>query len=1064
MTLKIVQISDVHVRNLKYHDEYRRVFENLYKHIDEIKPDIVINTGDTAHTKTQISPEFVEMASDHIRRVAAMVPYHLILGNHDMNLMNPDRQDAITPIVESIKSPNVHLHKKSGLSFSLDKDGQKYNFWVFSLADRENYPLPSDWRPLDKDVNIGLFHGSVATCVTDLNWRMTSVEHDLSIFDGLDFALLGDIHKQQFFRNRTIAYPGSLIQQNFGEELEKGFLLWNLGKKGEPHDVSPYFLKGSRKFFTVRLGEQNEIPDVPVEEGSRIRISPQTPLTLAQQKEIEKNVRKLYKPYDVITLSSANIGMQKTLAGKNSVDIENLRSLPVQEKLIRDFLADRNLDESMMTRVLDLNRKYQIHAEQHDGTDRNCKWKLNKLVWSSLFNFGENNALDMSLLPGLTGIFAPNGSGKSNLIDTILETCFDSTTKGVNKNIHLINDNKDVATMIADVTVNDQNYIIERSIERIKYGQRKFDETKEWGKTTVNFSKVDDDGVAEPLVGTLRPETENNIRQRIGTFDDFMLTSLSAQWNQLDIIANKETKRKEIFYKFFDLDLFEEKGLMAKGEAKEYARQLNELDSSGVEDAVKKSQTNVADCLKSLAGIQNDIAVVVERIEDLDAKIVELSSQKVPVENSKFDIGRWALEVKKVETQVTTNREKAGEIEGRLSDAEANLAKVAKVEERFDLKLHEEKVTRSVVVSMEISKLSGRLFEKKLALDIHKKNVALLFEVPCGDKFPSCKFLTNAFDSKSKLFTLEDEYAELKKTIDALTLELEELQPFKEKLKSYTTFIGEKENLLSRRDNLKLQVENLKLKIESLQAEHARLLMDKTNFEKVEKDIAANDEIEARVYELKKKKNEQSLLLDECRESISVFNRQIGGDQNLLERLLPQLDKLKELRETCISYEHYISAMGKDGIAYNILTQKLPLLNEEINKILSNAADFSVSIEHDVEEQSIRFYIQYGQYKRRLLELGSGAEKFLGSIAIRTALLNVSNLPKTNMFIIDEGFGKLDARNLESIQRMFDYLKTVFDHILVISHLESMKDMVDNIIEFTTDEEGYAHIDIGGSK
>ncbi len=1059
-----MQVSDIHIRNLKYHDEYRRVFDNLYKHIKEIKPDIVVNTGDTAHTKTQISPEFVEMASEHIRRVAELAPYHMILGNHDMNLMNPDRQDAITPIVDSIKGNNVHLHKKSGLSFTVDKDGQKYNFWVFSLADRSNYPLPSDWRHLDKDVNIGLFHGSVATCVTDLNWRMTTVEHDLSIFDGLDFALLGDIHKQQFFRNRTIAYPGSLIQQNFGEELEKGFLLWNLGKKGETHDVSPYFLKGSRKFYTIRLGEQHEIPDLPIEEGSRIRISPQSALTLAQQKEIEKNVRKTYKPYDVITLSSANIGMQKTLAGKSSVDIENLRSLPVQEKLIRDFLADRKLDESVMTRILDLNRKYQIHVEQGDGTDRNCKWKLNKLVWSSLFNFGENNAIDMSLLPGLTGIFAPNGSGKSNLIDTILETCFDSTTKGVNKNIHLINDNKDVATMIADVTVNDQNYIIERSIERIKYGQRKFEETKEWGKTTVNFSKVDSEGVAEPLVGTLRPETENNIRQKIGTFDDFMLTSLSAQWNQLDIIANKETKRKEIFYKFFDLDLFEEKGLMAKGEAKEFARQLNELDSSGIEDAVKKSQTSVEEKLKIIAGIRQDASVVSDHISELDMQIVELSSQKVPVENNKFDIGRWALEVKRVETQVTTNREKVSEIEGRLSDVEADLSKVVMVQERFDLKTHEEKSNRLESIAVEISKLNGRLFEKKLALGTHEKNVALLSEVPCGDKFPSCKFLTNAFDSKSKIFTLQDEYNAVHEEVNTLTSEADELKPFKEKLELYRKFVGEKENLTSRRDNLKLQIENLKLKIENLETDRLKLLADKAMFEKVEKDIAANDEIEARVFELRKKKTEQSRLLDECQESISSFNRQIGGDQSLLERLLPQLDQLKELRETCVAYEHYINAMGKDGIAYNILTQKLPLLNEEINKILSNAADFSVSIEHDVEEQSIRFYIQYGQYKRRLLELGSGAEKFLGSLAIRTALLNVSNLPKTNMFIIDEGFGKLDARNLESIQRMFDYLKTVFDHILVISHLESMKDMVDNIIEFTTDEEGYAHIDIGGNK
>ena len=84
MSLKVAQVSDIHIRNLKYHSEYRKVFENLYRHLDELKPDIVMNTGDTAHTKTQISPEFVEMASEHLRRVAEYAPYHVLLGNHDL--------------------------------------------------------------------------------------------------------------------------------------------------------------------------------------------------------------------------------------------------------------------------------------------------------------------------------------------------------------------------------------------------------------------------------------------------------------------------------------------------------------------------------------------------------------------------------------------------------------------------------------------------------------------------------------------------------------------------------------------------------------------------------------------------------------------------------------------------------------------------------------------------------------------------------------------------------------------------------------------------------------------
>jgi len=1062
LSLKVVQISDVHIRNLKYHPEYRKVFENLYRHLDELKPDIVVNTGDTAHTKTQISPEFVEMASEHLKRVAEYAPYHLILGNHDLNLMNKDRQDAITPIVESIKSGKIFLHKKSGLGFTEENDGQKYNFWVFSLADRDNYPVPASWALHPDSVNIGLFHGSVASCVTDMNWRMTVVEHDLSIFDGLDFAMLGDIHKQQYFRDRTIAYPGSLIQQNFGEEVDKGFLLWELAKKGQPHDVSPYILRGSRKFHTIRLNDDLSVPQMGIEEGSRVRISPPMSITLAQQGEIEKIVRKMYKPYDVITLSAANIGIQKTMAGKNSVDIENLRSLPVQEKLIRDHLADKKLDDAILQKVLDLNRKYQIHVEQEDDTSRNVKWKLNRLVWSNFFNYGEKNVVDFSLLPGLTGIFAPNGSGKSNLIDIILETCFDSTTKGINKNVHLINDNKDTATAIADITVNDQNYIIERTIDRIKYGQKKFEETKEWGKTTVNFSMVDNDGGMEPLVGTLRPETEKNIRQRIGTFDDFMLTSLSAQWNQMDIIANKETKRKEIFYKFFDLDLFEQKGLLAKAEGKDLSRQLADLEGSGIEDTVRRNKVSIDTRADMISEKQEELSVQENRICELDERIVDLSSQRVPVDLTRFDLSGWAGGVARIDQQVTTNKVKLGEIETRLGALEGDLGKVLKLEQRFDLKSHEEKNERYHELDVRIVALEMNMKDRESEFKSHLKNATLLGEVPCGDQFPTCKFLVNAFDSKNKLASLEMKISGSLQEATAARQERESLVPEVRKLESYIKFVGEKESLTGRRDNLKLQMENMRLKIEQLEAEKVKKLEDMSRFEKAEAGIKKNEEIDAEVGKLQYEKKKTSAEMQELQESIVELNRLMGGDQSILEKLDAQLVTLQELRDTCSAYEHYIKAMGKDGIAYEILTQKLPLLNEEINKILSNSADFNVSIEHDNEEQSIRFYIQYGQYKRRLLELGSGAEKFLGSIAIRTALLNVSNLPKTNMFIIDEGFGKLDVKNLESVQRMFDYLRTVFDHIIVISHLDSMKDMVDNIIEFTTDEEGYAHVDIGG--
>ena len=113
MTFKIAHISDVHIRNYRYHDVYEEVFENLYKILREEKPDIIINTGDTCHTKLQISPSFVDMTRRFFENLADIAPHHVILGNHDLNLRNPSKMDAISPIVHSLKHPNLHLHKYS---------------------------------------------------------------------------------------------------------------------------------------------------------------------------------------------------------------------------------------------------------------------------------------------------------------------------------------------------------------------------------------------------------------------------------------------------------------------------------------------------------------------------------------------------------------------------------------------------------------------------------------------------------------------------------------------------------------------------------------------------------------------------------------------------------------------------------------------------------------------------------------------------------------------------------------------------------------------------------------
>ena len=137
---RIAHISDTHIRNLKYHDEYRHVFNQIYDSLKQEQPDYIIHTGDLAHTKTQLSPEYFEMASNFLKSLADIAPTIMILGNHDGNLKNGDRQDAVTPVVDALQHPNFTLLKNSG-EYS-PEPGLTFN--VLSVFDRGNWQKPSD--------------------------------------------------------------------------------------------------------------------------------------------------------------------------------------------------------------------------------------------------------------------------------------------------------------------------------------------------------------------------------------------------------------------------------------------------------------------------------------------------------------------------------------------------------------------------------------------------------------------------------------------------------------------------------------------------------------------------------------------------------------------------------------------------------------------------------------------------------------------------------------------------------------------------------------------------------
>ena len=147
---KLLHVSDTHIRNLKYHSEYRQIFEKIYRIAREQQVDYIVHCGDLAHTKTQLSPEYFELATDFLKNLADIAPTYIILGNHDGNLKNDSRQDAVTPIGQALQHPQLHLLKDSGET-QINND---ICLNVLSVFDEENWQKISDKEKINIVVQI----------------------------------------------------------------------------------------------------------------------------------------------------------------------------------------------------------------------------------------------------------------------------------------------------------------------------------------------------------------------------------------------------------------------------------------------------------------------------------------------------------------------------------------------------------------------------------------------------------------------------------------------------------------------------------------------------------------------------------------------------------------------------------------------------------------------------------------------------------------------------------------------------------------------------------------------
>ena len=1049
----IVHLSDMHIRLTKRHDEYREVFAKVYEEIKKTPTNtLIVNTGDLFHSKVDLSPEAVQLASEFLKNLADLRPTIIIAGNHDCLLTNVTRLDSISPIVENLGHENLFYLRHSQLyGFA--------NLLINNMSIFEDYTSFLKMKNVTKkilnafDTKIALFHGGVFDAKTDIGYTITNKSITNNMFEGHDMALLGDIHLAQDLQrydpsvgNPIVRYAGSLLQQNHGEALlGHGLTLWDVKTRTYRFVEIP----NDYGFFTIDVDDGKMMTDIsamPKKPRLRMRCKE----TIASEvKKVVAEIRKVCEITEIIYMRVDDDGAARAAAVQSSANLHQISNVDYQNVLISELLKAKYpdfMDEDTLASVHQINK--DLNAEiSKDDQSRNIRWRPLKFEFKNMFSYGENNVIDFTKLEDVYGVFANNASGKSSLMDALCFTVFDKSARAF-KASHVINSQKMSFHGKFTFEINGVVYVIERSGTRDKKNNVKVD---------VNFYKIDKDEKIS-LNSEARRSTNEIIRDYLGSYDDFVLTSLALQGNQGSFIDMGQTERKELLSQFIGLNVFDKLAVRAGDRLKEIAGAVKIFNKSHNQEKIESIKGDLELLDSKLADLASQKEHNLAKKQKVDDEIKEQQGKIVLLENVPSSITGIQQEKLSIEEKLATSQNVVARIvleltgkKAEQSELNAKLAGYASLDLKEKYDKHASLVRNQHRIENEIEKLKAVVKEKLKKLEHLDKH----------EYDPNCPYCCNNIFVKDAIATRESlgkdkqEAKELSDALATIKMDIGELVPFveqyedsvttKERLSALSTFISKKE---LERVNLTTAIEKGGNRIKEID-EQIEL------YERSKEVIETNKGIATIVAKLTAESLGIAARLKVINtEYVDAYSRRVSlTDQaKSIEEQISQIEKY-EVEQG--SYEYYLYAMGRDGVPYKIISDAVPKIEQEVNNILSQIVEFTMSIETD--GKNVNVYIKY-EDKKWPLELCSGMEKFISALALRVALINISNLPRPNFLVVDEGFSALDASNMPMVHSLFDYLKTNFDFIIVISHLDAMRDMVDKQLEIKK-ENGFSRID-----
>lgn len=748
-------------------------------------------------------------------------------------------------------------------------------------------------------------------------------------------------------------------------------------------------------------------------------------------KRVKMHFQKKYNTRYVHVITSPIINFSATKL--TSLDItENISDFQYQKKLMLDFIKENNIKIDI-DKIHKLDDKVNLKVEEElVNTIKYNKWFIRNIRFSNFLSFGQDNYIDFETLGGITVVESnpKNFGGKSSAtIDLLLFLFFNKTTK-TKTNIEIFNrySSNNTVEVKGELTIDDLNYVIERKLTRKKTRSGDYKVTNE-----LNFFKYEDGEIVN-LEGEQRRETEQFITAAIGSESDFLSTILTTGYNLEELIDSKPTARGQILTKFLGLENLKIKEETAKKMYNEWARTLTSNTHSRVtlEENIREYKMSIEESETEMQTLKDEIEVNEKLLKEMEIKKEKVLSSKnndVDLELVKTNPHLLRKEIEDIEEEVKKKKVKCEEI---------------KVVEPSEYYLEDE---HKIVIN---DKNDVIVEGKSIASEI-KRQEDLLVQLKEGTICPTCKRPLDGVNHDDEIKEIQNKIEELKAERIKIGKKYKELEVLNENYNKIKKEFDDYEKNKVLKSKYELEIDQKKHEI-TIKSE--RLNKYDSNKQKMEQ----NQRIESEIMVLNTKletakaeiKQNDALILKHSN-NIVLMNKSISESNSLIA----QIKKEEEYQSI---FKVYLSIFGKNGVSKEIVKNIVPLLNEELRNLLSDSSEFTVELRIN-EKHEIQFTMIDNETRvEKPLESGSGYEKTIASLALRCVLTKVSSLPKPNIVVMDEVFGKIADENLELVGEFFLKIKEYFDHIMVISHNPLIRNWSDNVI-MVKKEENISSID-----